>query len=133
MVPCSRSRTTAAPARMIASMVTLLMMPMTLVNQAVVTLGLKAMRTTRLTGGDGRRLRVRERKSAISVVDDLLGVAGAEAGLHHGRGVDVDLQRRAAAGQHVALEVGRDVDDEGVTCPCSSADRCRARRSTAAA
>ena len=35
IVPCSRSRTTAAPARMIASMVTLLTRPMTLVNQAV--------------------------------------------------------------------------------------------------
>ena len=53
MVPCSRSRTTAAPARMIANMVTLLMMPMMLVNQAVVTLGLKAIRTARLTGGSG--------------------------------------------------------------------------------
>ena len=40
MVPCSRSRTTAAPARMMASMVTLLMMPITLVNQPVVTFGL---------------------------------------------------------------------------------------------
>ena len=52
IVPCSRSRTTAAPARMIASIVTLLMMPITLVNQDVVTFGLKAMRTTRLTGGN---------------------------------------------------------------------------------
>ena len=41
MVPCSRSRTIAAPARMIASMVTLLMMPMTLVNQAVVDVGVE--------------------------------------------------------------------------------------------
>src|SRR3984957_19316003 len=32
MVPCSRSRIIAAPARMIASMVTLLMMPITVVN-----------------------------------------------------------------------------------------------------
>ena len=36
---------------------TLLMMPMTLVNQAVVTFGLKAMRTTRLTGDSGAALR----------------------------------------------------------------------------
>jgi 2-polyprenyl-6-methoxyphenol hydroxylase-like FAD-dependent oxidoreductase len=36
MVPCSRPRTMAAPDRMIASMVTLLMIPMTLVNQAVI-------------------------------------------------------------------------------------------------
>src|SRR4029079_17002466 len=53
MVPCSRSRMIAAPARMIASMVTLLMIAMTLVNQAVVTFGLKAMRTSRLPGGRG--------------------------------------------------------------------------------
>ena len=52
IVPCSRSRTTAAPARMIASIVTLLMIPITLVNQAVVTFGLKAMRTSRSTGSD---------------------------------------------------------------------------------
>jgi hypothetical protein len=51
MVPCSRSRTTAVPARMMASMVTLLIMPITLVNQDVMTLGLKAMSTTRFTGG----------------------------------------------------------------------------------
>ena len=34
-------------------MVTLLMMPITLVNHAVVTFGLKAMRTARLTGDSG--------------------------------------------------------------------------------
>ena len=53
IVPCSRSRTIAAPARMIASMVTLLMIPITLVNHAVVTFGLKAIRTSRLTGDSG--------------------------------------------------------------------------------
>ena len=67
IVPCSRSRTIAAPARMIASIVTLLMMPITLVNQAVVTFGLKAMRTARLTGDSGAPSAC-ERKSAISVV-----------------------------------------------------------------
>ncbi len=36
MVPCSRSRTIAAPARMMASMVTLLMIPMTLANGLVI-------------------------------------------------------------------------------------------------
>ena len=66
IVPCSRSRTIAAPGRMMASMVTLLMMPMTLVNQAVVTFGLNAMRTSRLTGDSGTASDV-ERKSAISV------------------------------------------------------------------
>ena len=51
----------------IASMVTLLIMPMTLVNQAVVTFGLNAMRTTRSTGASGPPS-ARERKFAISVV-----------------------------------------------------------------
>ena len=67
MVPCSRSRTTAAPARMIASMVILLMIPITLVNQAVVRFGLNAIRTIEIH----RRQRTPsawERKSAISVV-----------------------------------------------------------------
>ena len=64
MVPCSRSRTTAAPERMIANIVTLLMMPMTLVNQEVVTLGLKATRMARLTGGGSKRSD-RERNSLI--------------------------------------------------------------------
>ena len=54
MVPCSRSRTTAAPARMIASMVMLLMMPITLVNQAVVRFGLNAIRDIEI---DRRRRR----------------------------------------------------------------------------
>ena len=67
MVPCSRSRMIAAPARIIASMVTLLMIPMTLVNHAVVMLGLNAMRTSRLTGDSGVPS-ARERKSCISVM-----------------------------------------------------------------
>ena len=67
MVPCSRSRTIAAPARMIASMEMLLMMPMTLVNHAVVMLGLNAIRTARLTGDRGAPSEW-ETKSEISVV-----------------------------------------------------------------
>src|SRR6516225_8854583 len=55
-VPCSRSRITAAPARMMASMVTLLIIPMTVVNHAVVMLRLNAMRTSRLTGDSGTPL-----------------------------------------------------------------------------
>jgi hypothetical protein len=43
----------AAPDMMMASMVTLLMMPITLVNHAVVTFGLKAIRTSRLTVDSG--------------------------------------------------------------------------------
>ena len=72
IVPCSRSRITAAPARMIASMVTLLITPMTLVNQDVVTFGLKAMRTCEHRLAWPRGSPVRETKLAISRVDDLL-------------------------------------------------------------
>src|SRR5579864_7855954 len=53
IVPCSRSRTRAAPARMIARSVTLEMIPITLVNQAVATFGLNAILIARLTGVNG--------------------------------------------------------------------------------
>ena len=46
--------------------------------------------------------------------DDALDVAGAGLGLALAGGVHVELDRRLAAGQHVALEVGRDVEHEGV-------------------
>src|SRR5262249_3341892 len=67
MVPCSRSRTMAAPASMIASMVMLLMIAMTLMNHAVLILGLNAIRTARLTG-DGEISPLRDIKSLISFV-----------------------------------------------------------------
>jgi hypothetical protein len=51
------------------------------------------------------------------VGDDLLDVAIAGEGLAHARGVHIELHRRALAGQHVALEVGRDVQHEGVVAP----------------
>ena len=113
-VPCSRSRTTAAPARMIASMVVEEMTPMTLVNQAVTTLGLKAMRTTWPIGaGGGSSWRVRN--LAISSVRICCGVAGADPRLHHGGGVDIDLQDRAGGrATQIALEMGRDIEDERV-------------------
>ena len=47
--------------------------------------------------------------------DDLLRIAGAEASLDHGGGVDVDLNGWLAAAENVALEIRRDVDDEGVS------------------
>ncbi|CAK9134794.1 unnamed protein product, partial [Ilex paraguariensis] len=46
--------------------------------------------------------------------DDLLHIAVAREGLAHARGVHVQLQLGRAARQHVALEVGRDVEHEGV-------------------
>ncbi len=67
IVPCSRSRTMAAPESTIASIVMKLMIPMTLVNQLVSTFGLNSMRTTRLTG-DSAVPSARERKSLISVM-----------------------------------------------------------------
>ena len=47
-------------------------------------------------------------------VDDDMDIAVAEEGLRHTRGVDVDLDRRLVPGQDVPLEIGRDVEDEGV-------------------
>ena len=118
-MPCSRSRTIAAPARMIASIVTLLMIPITLVNQADVRFGLKAMRTSRSTGAGGTASRAGQKVFDL-LGDDLLGVAGADARLHHRGGVHVDLDRGLASPQQVALKVGRDVDGEGVARRCSS-------------
>jgi hypothetical protein len=56
MVPCSRSRISAAPVRMIASMVIWLTTSLTAPNQARVRLGLKAVRTT-VSTGSGEALR----------------------------------------------------------------------------
>ena len=112
MVPCSRSRMIAAPDRMMASMVTLLMIPITLVNHAVVTLGLKAIRTTRLTGA-GAVPCAREKVADLGG-DDLLRVAGPEARLHHRGRVDIHLDRGLASAENVALKIGRDVDHERI-------------------
>ena len=46
--------------------------------------------------------------------DDLLGIAGADAGLSHGSGIDVELDRRPPAGNGIALKTRRDVDDERI-------------------
>jgi hypothetical protein len=46
---------------------------------------------------------------------DLLRIAGPEARLHHRGRVDIDLKRGLAAGQDVALEIWRDVDHERVS------------------
>jgi hypothetical protein len=44
----------------------------------------------------------------------LLDVAAAGEGLGHARGVNVELDRRRLAGQHVALEIRRNIQHEGV-------------------
>ena len=51
MVPCSRSRISAAPVRMIESIVTLLMISINAPNQDCSRLGLKRARSARSTGG----------------------------------------------------------------------------------
>ena len=51
------------------------------------------------------------------IVDDVLDVAGADAGLLHGGRVDVHLDGRVAAGAEVALEAGRNHDDEHEPAP----------------
>ena len=102
MVPCSRSRTTAAPARMIASMVMLLMIAITLVNQAVVRLGLNAMRTSRIHRRQRDTLRMGDEIRDLGG-DDLLRITGAKAGLHHRGRVDIDLEHRLASRQNVLV------------------------------
>ena len=113
IVPCSRSRTSAAPASTIASIVTLLRMPIMPVNQDVSTLGLKAIRTSRLIGDARRALRPRQEVGDLGR-DDLLRVIGADAGLHHRRRIDVELDRGLAAGQNVAREIRWDVEHERI-------------------
>ena len=51
MVPCSRSRISAAPASTMDSMVTLLMISISEPNQAWVKAGLKRIRKASSTGG----------------------------------------------------------------------------------
>ena len=46
--------------------------------------------------------------------NNILDIAVAGKGLAHARGVDVDLHFRLAAGQHIALEVRRNIDGESV-------------------
>ena len=114
MVPCSRSRTIAAPARMIASMVTLLMIPITLVNHAVVMFGLNADPHVEIDRRQRNAFRMGEEVGDLGR-DDLLRIAGPEARLHHRGRIDVDLQPGPASAENVPLEVRRDVDDERVS------------------
>jgi hypothetical protein len=56
---------------------------------------------------------VNERVGAIG--QHVLDVAGTDAGLHHGRGIRIDLDLGGPAATKVELEPGRDGDDEHVT------------------
>jgi hypothetical protein len=89
------------------------MIPMMLVNHEVSTLGLKAMRTTRLTAAAGVPS-VRE-KIADFGIDDPLRVIRPETGLYHCSRIDIELDRRLAAGENVAREIRRNVEHEGVS------------------
>ena len=62
----------------------------------------------RLLGRDVGALQIRRH----AIVDDVLDVARADAGLLHRRRVDVHLDGRAPARAQVVLEHGRDEDDE---------------------
>ena len=87
------------------------MMPITLVNQPVVTFGLNA--TNSEVHG-----RFRDRLGPLHepvdlVLDDLGRITGANAGLNHGRGIDQKLDRWVPARPNIALEIGGDVENKG--------------------
>jgi len=88
-------------------MVTLLMISISEPNQACVRAWLKRMRIAISTGGVAPQ-------TLDEFVDfthhDLLDVAAAGERLAHARGVHIELDGGCASGQHVALEVGRDIE-----------------------
>ena len=90
----------------------LLMMPITLVNQAVVRFGLNEIAHIEIHWRRPHTLRMGEEIRNLGA-DDLLCIAGAEAGLHHCRRIDIDLELRVPTCQNVALEVRRDIHHEG--------------------
>jgi O-acetyl-ADP-ribose deacetylase (regulator of RNase III) len=98
---------------MIDSMVIVLMTSLTDAEPALVQLRIEAGTQGQL---DRQRLdlAVAAGELADLGLDDRLDVAAAGERLGHAGGVDVELDRRRAARQHVALEVRRDVEGEGV-------------------
>ena len=109
MVPCSRSRITAAATSTIDRMVMKLMIAITEVKRIESRLGLKKARVVTLIGNSASMPRLCSQVRHL-VQHDLLDVERADAGLGHGGGVDQDLHRRLQAAQHVGLERGRDVE-----------------------
>jgi len=53
-------------------------------------------------------------KIGYLAADDGLDITTAGEGLAHPGGVHIELDRRRAAGQHITLKPGRDVDGKGV-------------------
>jgi hypothetical protein len=91
MVPCSRSRISAAPVRMMDSSVMWLMICTTEPNQALSSAGLKRARNARSTGGTvGAAVTFDELIDFTG--EDLLDVTTAGEGLAHAGGIDIELR-----------------------------------------
>lgn len=90
-------------------------MATTPVNQQVVRLGLYATRSS----SPARGFSPGTQEGGHLVREDLLNVGGADAGLHHRRGVNVHLHHGMTAGEEVGLEFGWDVSSTKVSRPLS--------------
>ena len=112
-VPCSRSRTTAAPGE----------------NDRQHGHGGNDAHDAGEPGGDQIGIegdphdsgRWRQGADVLSreefghfVGEYLLDVAGADPRLHHGGGVDIDLHGRAPPAEEIALEIGGNVENESI-------------------
>ena len=105
IVPCSRSRISAAPVRTTVSVVIWLMRATIALNQDASPLGLNSLRMTTRRGSSGFASRaVDERVDAIG--EDVLDVAGADARLLHGGGVHVHLHLGGPAAAKVETRTG---------------------------
>ena len=116
IVPCSRSRINAAPVSTIESIVTWLTTSMTAPNQDLLSSGLKRALRTRSTGSVAA--------AAITLCESVdlssnygMDIATTSERLTHTGRIHVELDRRTPPRQDVALEVGRNVQREGVK-PC---------------
>ena len=63
-------------------------------------------------GRRGRAIALDERRHLI--IHDRLDITAAGECLAHARGIDIELNGGAAAGQHVLLEFGRDIERKSV-------------------
>ena len=111
IVPCSRSRMTAAPTSRIDRIVMFSITDMTEWNQAPSRFGLKKARLTVFTGTAEASPRA-WRKSAGFPLNDGVDVSGADPSLGHGRRIDVKLEFGLTSAQGVGFEPGWDVEHE---------------------